>query len=186
MGKYRTIVADPPWPFADSLKHYLYRADREGRNRGAVANYKLMSIEDITALPVASWGENDAHLYLWTTNGFMVEAHDLAAAWGFKVKTILTWVKSRLGMGHYFRNNTEHVLFAVRGSLPVLRNDVRTAFTAEQGHHSEKPAAFYDMVESMSPGPYLDVFARKQRFGWDAWGAEVYTPEGLPEPSRGA
>ena len=116
----------------------------------------------------------------------MVQAHDLAATWGFVPKTILTWIKPRLGMGHYFRNNTEHVVFAVKGSLRTLRKDCRTAFEAQQGRHSEKPAAFYDMVESMSPGPYLDVFARKQRFGWDAWGAEVYTPEGLPEPERAA
>ena len=173
--KYRTIVVDPPWPFSDDLKHYLYRADREGRGRGAVANYKLMSVDDIAALPIGEWADEDAHVYIWTTNTFMRDAYTLCDAWGFKDKTILTWVKPRLGMGHYFRNTTEHVLFGVRGSCPTLRNDCRTAFTGEQGRHSEKPAAFYDMVETMSPGPYLDVFARRQRIGWDVAGNEVYS-----------
>ncbi len=182
--KYRTIVVDPPWKFHDELKHYLYRADREGRQRGAVANYTVMEMAEIEALPVGLWVEANAHLYLWTTNSFMEEAYRLAAAWGFKVKTILTWVKPRLGMGTYFRNNTEHVLFAVKGSLKTLRKDCRTAFEGAQGRHSEKPAAFYDIVESMSPGPRLDVFARKLRFNWDAWGLEVGAPDGLPTPQE--
>ena len=79
------------------------------------------------------------------------------------------------GMGHYFRNNTEHVIFAVKGRLPTQRKDIPTAFTAPRGRHSEKPQAFYDMVETASPGPYLDVFARKQRMGWDVAGNEVYS-----------
>ena len=180
--KYRTIVVDPPWPFADSLRHYLYRADREGRGRGAIANYKLMGVDEIAALPVSDWAENAAHLYVWTTNTFMRDAYTLIDAWGFRDKTILTWVKPRLGMGHYFRNTTEHVIFCVRGSLRTLRRDCRTSFTAEQNGHSVKPDTFYDIVESMSPGPYLDVFARRRRLGWDAWGNEWYPTLGLPPP----
>ena len=181
---YHTIVVDPPWKFSDNLRHYLYRADREGRGRGAAANYAVMELEEVAGLPVGCWAEGNAHLYLWTTNGFMEEAYQLVHAWGFTPKTILTWVKTKLGMGYYFRNNTEHVVFAVRGSLPTLRKDCRTAFTGAQGRHSEKPAAFYDIVESMSPGPYLDVFARKLRFNWDAWGDEVGAPAGLPTPDQ--
>lgn len=166
---YRTIVADPPWPFTRTLPekgggHFLYRADREKRSRTSAARYGLMQIEELMNMPVGLWAHPDAHLYLWTTNQFMVEAHKIAEAWGFKPKTILTWVKPRLGMGTYYRNTTEHVVFAVRGSLPVLRHDQRTAFTGEQGAHSVKPDAFYDMIARMSPGPFLDVFARKQRF----------------------
>jgi N6-adenosine-specific RNA methylase IME4 len=177
--RYRTIVADPPWPFTRTLPekgggHWLYRADREKRARTSAARYGLMQIEELMNLPVGLWAMDDAHLYLWATNQFMAEAHQIAKAWGFVPKTILTWVKPRLGMGTYFRNNTEHVIFAVRGHLEVLRHDVRTAFTAEQGAHSEKPAHFYDIVQSMSLGPYLDVFARKQRFGWDCWGDKAY------------
>ena len=149
------------------------------------SNYGVLTLDEIAAIPVGDWAADEgAHLYLWTTNQFMVEAHDLMEAWGFKQKTILTWVKSRLGMGTYFRKNTEHVLFGARPKSPVLRKDCRTAFEGAQGRHSEKPAAFYDMVQTMSPGPYLDVFARKLRFHWDAWGDEVGAPDGLPTPDQ--
>ena len=126
-------------------------------------------------MPLGDWAESNAHLYVWTTNAFMVEAHDLVRRWGFVQKTILTWVKSPIRLGFYYRNNTEHVLFAVRGSLRLQRNDLPTAFRAPSGRHSEKPQAFYDMVETASPGPYLDVFARKQRMGWSVAGNEVYS-----------
>lgn len=188
MQAYRTIVVDPPWAFDQTwfkngkFNHFHYRADRENWGRGAAAKYAVMTQENIAALAVGEWADDNAHLYLWTTNTFMDEAFDLVKAWGFKQKTILTWIKPRLGMGTYYRNNTEHVLFAVKGSLKTLRKDCRTAFYGAQGRHSEKPAAFYDMVESMSPGPYLDVFARKQRFGWDTWGNECFVADGLPEP----
>ncbi len=171
--KYRTLVVDPPWAYRQTLA-----------KNGAESHYGVMAQEDIKALPVADWAEANAHLYVWTTNAFMVQAHELVVAWGFDQKTILTWIKKPISLGFYYRNNTEHCLFAVRGSLRCSRVDVGTAFEAPRGRHSEKPAAFYDMVESMSPGPYLDVFNRKQRLGWDAWGAEAYTPSGLPEPVR--
>ena len=187
--KYHTIVVDPPWQFdqawATNGNPYLFYGVRGRKPRGAVANYSVMTLQDIAELPVGDWADPDgAHLYLWTTNTFMDEAYDLVRAWGFKPKTILTWVKPRLGMGTYYRNSTEHVIFAVKGSLKTLRKDCRTAFYGVQGRHSEKPAAFYDMVETMSPGPYLDVFARKQRFNWHTWGNEAFTAPGLPEPVR--
>ena len=180
MVKYRTLVVDPPWSYTQPL----------GRD-GADAHYRTTGMDDIAAIPVGDWAEDNAHLYLWTTNAFMDEAFDLVRAWGFTQKTILTWVKHReeqrwLGMGYYFRNATEHVLFCVRGSLPTLRKDCSTVFYAPRGRHSAKPQAFYDMVETMSPGPYLDVFNREQRLGWDGWGFEAYTPAGLPEPERPA
>jgi len=181
--RYRTIVADPPWQFDQSwlTGNYLIYGVKEGNvqtkrhyKRGAVANYPVMSMDELRMLPIGLWAADNAHLYVWTTNSHMVEAHQITKAWGFEPKTILTWVKPRLGMGTYYRNNTEHVVFAVRGSCPVLRHDVRTAFTGAQGGHSEKPDVFYDIVQSMSLGPYLDVFARKQRMGWDSWGDEAY------------
>jgi N6-adenosine-specific RNA methylase IME4 len=94
-------------------------------------------------------------------------------AWGFKFKTVLTWVKPGLGMGHYFRNNTEHVLFAVRGRLGLARHDVPTAFSFPRRGHSEKPEEFYNLVESCSPGPYLELFSRSLRPGWTMWGDEI-------------
>ena len=152
--------------------------------RGAVANYGLMDVAEIGALPLGEWAEDDAHLYLWVTNFFLVDGFALLDAWGFKYKTMLTWCKNKIGMGYYFRNSTEHVLFGVKGSLRTLRRDIWTHFNAERHRHSEKPQAFYDMVETASPGPYLDVFARKQRFGWDVAGNEVYSV--IPELSAQA
>lgn len=183
--KYRTLVVDPPWAYRQKWAQFstsMWKAHRV--IRGSDGQYGSMTTCELKALPVGEWAEDDAHLYLWTTNGFMREAYEIADAWGFEVKTILTWVKPGIGMGYYYRNNTEHVLFAVRGSLKTFRRDVPTAFDAPTTRHSAKPQAFYDMVETMSPGPYLDVFNRNQRLGWDAWGYEAYTPEGLPEPVR--
>ena len=172
--KYRTIVADPPW------KYELRQHDASHRAR---APYPMMTTEEIIGLPVALWGHENSHLYLWTTNAHMLDAHRIAAAWGFNTKTILTWAKGRvehsrliqhMGTGNYYRGSTEHVLFCIRGSLPVLNQDKTTLFVAPRREHSEKPAAFYDMVEHMSPGPYLDVFARAQRFNWDTFGDESF------------
>ncbi len=169
MTLYHTIVVDPPWAYEDKLQ-----MGSGSKHRGAASHYVCADTTAIAAIPVGEWAEPESHLYLWTTNAFMVEAHQLAEAWGFRQRTILTWVKTAFGMGHFYRNNTEHVLFCVRGSLKTLRRDQPTAFTAPRGRHSEKPASFYDMVETMSPGPYLDVFARKQRFNWDTWGNECF------------
>lgn len=190
--KYRTIVADPPWDYRSKWE----RAGNPGfgdspttrragsrLTRGAGAQYDVMDIGAIEGLPVIDWADDNAHLYLWTTNAFMEAALKIARYWGFEQKTILTWVKPRIGLGYYFRNNTEHVLFCVRGSLATSTTPLKTAFEWAQGRHSEKPAAFYDLVESISPGPYLDIFARSHRFNWDAWGNEVYCPPHLPQPA---
>lgn len=163
-------MCDPPWEYNDKL-----RMGTGPKHRGAASHYICAPLEEIKTIPVGEWAEADAHLYLWTTNAFMVEGHELAEAWDFRVRTILTWCKTGFGMGHYFRNSTEHVLFCVRGSLKCLRKDVPTHFVAPRGRHSEKPQSFYDMVETMSPGPYLDVFARRQRMGWSVYGNEVYS-----------
>lgn len=180
---FTTIVADPAWPYRDALT-------MSKTKRGAATNYPTMSIEAIRALatpdrrdgrgrsisPATLAGHQiapNAHLYLWTTNAFMGEAHDVARAWGFLPRTILTWVKPRIGMGFYFRNTTEHVIFAVRGKLRTRRKNQRTDFAAPVGAHSAKPAIFYEIVESMSPGPYLELFARERRAGWTSWGNEL-------------
>ncbi len=177
VAKYRTIVVDPPWAYRDKLG--------DGP-RGAASHYSCAPVDEICAIPVGDWADTPSHLYLWTTAAFMEEAHHLARAWDFEKRQILVWKKSYIGLGHYFRNNTEFVLFCVRGSLPPKRRDLPTCFTGRNDgrEHSQKPAAFYDMVETMSPGPYLDVFARKLRFHWDAWGDEVGAPPGLPTPDQ--
>lgn len=192
-----TIVADPAWPYNDAI-------DSTNERRGASTQYKTSNLRDIfdqfeiaqkEAGVVAS---GVGHLYLWTTNAFMVEAHQVARRWGYAPKTILTWVKGRLevvghpsglegykarivnqiGQGWSFSNNTEHVLFCVRGG-GRLRTKVRgvpTYFLAPRPAsraHSAKPDAFYELVEKMSPGRYFEMHARRSRPGWIHWGDET-------------
>lgn len=181
---FRTVVSDPPWPYKSSdLKAApSHRPNTWDGPTGGVAareRYKLMSVSDIAALHVPVL--DDAHLYLWTTNSFMVAAHQVAEAWGFKPKTILTWVKTKadgtpsMKMGYWFRGATEHILFAVRGSLRLQADRaLPTAYLWPRlNRHSEKPSEFYDLVEEASSGPYLDMFARRSRPGWTSWGDEL-------------
>lgn len=180
---YATIVADPPWPYETSKsgRFAMPKPLEDVGQRGVeLMGFGVMEISDLCALPVKSVAADNAHLYLWTTNSFMVEAHDIARAWGFTPKTILTWVKTHQGdparvsmkTGYYFRGATEHVLFAVRGSLRLTTTEgMPTAYLWPRlAKHSRKPAAFGDLVEHCSPGPYLELFARDQRLGWDSWG----------------
>ncbi len=155
-----TIAIDPPW-----------RYDNKATRGAAEDHYDTMSLDELAKLTIPA--APDAHLYLWVTNAFIDAGFDLLTDWGFRYKTTITWVKPSIGMGNYFRVNTEHVLFAVRGRQPTLRNDVGTWFGAPRGKHSAKPECFYDMVESCSPGPWLEMFARRRRFGWDVWGDEA-------------
>ncbi len=179
--RYSTIVADPPWPYDNANSGGMIRTvKKDGTLARGVTDlgYGVMSIEDLKQL--APPAEENAHLYLWVTNAFVVEGHEIAQAWGFRPKTILTWVKThqddpaRVSMktGYYFRGATEHVIFGVRGSLRLQTSEgIPTAFLWPRiGKHSVKPAAFYDLVEKCSPGPYLELFARNQRLGWDSWG----------------
>jgi N6-adenosine-specific RNA methylase IME4 len=150
-------------------------ADADPFGRG-LPTYATMTIGQIADLPVANLAQPNAHLYLWVTNRSLPNGFALLERWGFRYVTCLTWHKSRFGMGNYFRGQSEHVLFGVRGSMPLLRKDVGTVFTGERpGRHSAKPDEFYQLVETCSPGPWLELFARKPRRGWVSWGAEVTT-----------
>jgi N6-adenosine-specific RNA methylase IME4 len=191
--RYRTIVADPPWDHSDGTGVKLdigYRRTRrplEGPAIGTAPPYPSMSIEEIGALPVENLAEKDAHLYLWTTNRYLRIVYDVAECWGFTPVCILTWCKRSPGFlgGGAFPSNTEFCLFARRGSLPaksraegrwfILPRRVGPPVREGQKRtsmHSAKPEAFLDMVEAVSPGPYLEMFARRQRLGWDTWGNE--------------
>lgn len=183
-GPFATVVADPPWSYRDKVHaarvagvkaaEYGFGADKIRGRRGADGYYPTMTVQEIIALPVLSVVADNAHLYLWCTNAFIEQAHQISRAWGFNPRTVLTWVKPGLGMGHYYRNNTEHVVFAVRGSMPVLRKNVPTAFQSPKTRiHSEKPQVFYDIVEAMSPAPRLEMFSRRTRENWTQWGNEV-------------
>lgn len=143
---------------------------------------------ELKAMPIPA--DATAHLYLWTTNGFLREAHDLAEAWGFKVKTCLTWGKVKddgtasMKTGYYFRGATEHCLFAVRGSLPLqVKHGKPTLYLSRRLPHSVKPEWFYALCEECSPGPRLELFARRKRHGWASWGNEVANDVEMPNPT---
>lgn len=187
MTQYRTIVADPPWKYTVVAPP----TKRGGGPSSAERNYDTMTQIEIAAMPVADWAEPDAHLYLWVTNPILTEqrlrgglnACAVMRAWGFEPKTLLTWIKSEngAGMGFFFRGDTEHVLFGVRGNLPISATTrVSNVFRGPRGRHSQKPDAFLDLVEQVSPGPYLELFARRARFGWDYWGNESLSTAGIP------
>jgi N6-adenosine-specific RNA methylase IME4 len=190
--KFGCIVADPPWLESGGGKI----------KRGADRHYPLMKTEEIAALQVQSIVPANAHLYMWITNNFLARgAHvQVANAWGFRPVTVLTWKKlGRIGLGQYFRGTTEHVVFCVRGAPPYkiradgIRaqgvtdfNDVNLfaglpegAWFEEPrpGAHSRKPTKIHEWAELVSHGPYLEMFARTARPGWEAWGNEA--PEAL-------
>lgn len=168
-GRFGTLLADPPWN------------ERGGGKikRGADRHYSLMRTEQIMALPVSDLAAEDAHLYLWVTNGHLPDGLRVMAAWGFRYVTCITWLKDRIGIGQYFRGITEQCLFGVRGRVPYRtlpdgkRAQGRTGFAAPKGRHSEKPEEMRRMIEVVSPGPFLELFARKTIPGWSCWGNEV-------------
>ena len=188
-GRYRCIVADPPWEYDSRSSGGI---PTKIKNNGGISKsvrvedrYHLMSLGRLMAMPVQRWLYDDAHLYLWTTNSFMVQAHSIAEAWGVKVRTILTWgkvkpkftnccPKASMKSGYWFRGATEHCLFCTRGKLRLTTSDAYpTLYLSGRLPHSVKPDWFYRLVEECSPGPRLDMFARIQRDGWSALGDQV-------------
>jgi N6-adenosine-specific RNA methylase IME4 len=174
VSKYRTIVADPPWSYRTTGITTRTRGDGSFAPEAAL-NYPTMSVSEIAALPVAEMADVDAHLYLWVTNPLLFDAAPIIEAWGFRYVTLLTWRKlGTLGMGYYFRGDTEHVIFGVRGKAPIPADRrARNWFSAAKTGHSRKPDLFYELVERVSPEPRLELFARRRRFGWDVWGNEA-------------
>lgn len=167
-GTYSTIVADPPWDIRTG-------PDWGSNGPSRPLEYPTMSVEDIAALPVAERAAPNAHLYLWTINAYLSETYQIARAWGFEPSTLLTWCKPRhgIGLGGTYVLTTEHVLFCRRGSLGARERVDTSWFEWPRREHSVKPVEFFEMVERVSPGPYLELFARVERSGWDVWGNEV-------------
>jgi N6-adenosine-specific RNA methylase IME4 len=132
-----------------------------------------MSLDQLKALPVSKLLGAEAFAWVWTTNAMIEEAFACVRAWGLQPKTMLTWAKDRPGTGHWLMGQTEHALFCVRGSPKMTSIGASTLLQAPSRNHSEKPEAFYDLVEKMCPGPRLDMFARSKRRGWTSWGAEL-------------
>lgn len=172
---YRTIVADPPWTPALGASWQNKAASTKGRPQ---PQYSTMGLDAIAELPVASLAHTQAHLYLWCLSQHVDWGFDVARAWGFEPVVTLTWCKPGLGVGR-FRCNTEHVVVARRGSRlgnPFGRGGRHAQATAgtwfqwPKGSHSTKPSEFFDLVETMSSARYVELFARRQRLGWDSWG----------------
>lgn len=173
-GQYSTILADPPWQFQN-------RTGKVAPEHRRLLRYPTMELKEILELPVGRLAAAQSHLYLWVPNALLQEGLRVMEAWGFTYKSNLVWYKIRQdggpdgrGVGFYFRNVTELVLFGVRGSmrtLPPGRTQVNLIATRKR-EHSRKPDEIYDVIESCSPGPYLEVFARFRRAGWMQWGNE--------------
>jgi N6-adenosine-specific RNA methylase IME4 len=173
-GKYGTILADPPWRFINSTGKVAPEHKRLRR-------YETLSIEAIRSIPVSEVAAEESHLYLWVPNALIAEGLETLRSWGFTYKTNLIWYKTRKdggpdgrGVGFYFRNVTEMVLFGVKGGLRTLapgRSQVNI-IPERKREHSRKPDKLYEIIEACSPGPYLEMFARGPREGWTAWGNE--------------
>jgi N6-adenosine-specific RNA methylase IME4 len=142
-----------------------------------------MPIRDIADLSVGDLAADDAHLYLWTVSCHLRDAYTVADAWGFKVSQVLTWAKIPRGFspGGIFASTSEFILFCRRGSLKPISRPDRSWWDWARGPHSVKPPAFYDLVERVSPGPYLELFARQPRLGWDSWG---FGYEDIPQRTK--
>ena len=174
--KFATLLADPPWQFQN-------KTGKVAPEHRRLSRYATLSLPEIAALPVGELSADTSHLYLWVPNALLPEGLAVMQAWGFKYKSNLVWHKIRKdkgsdgrGVGFYFRNVTELVLFGVRGknarTLPPGRRQVNL-FATRKREHSRKPDEQYDIIEACSSGPYLELFARGARPGWVSWGDQA-------------
>jgi N6-adenosine-specific RNA methylase IME4 len=170
--KFKTIVADPPWPYENRMKGTLGHDKAEMRSV-EFNEYPTLNVYEIAALPVRSLADDNAHLYLWTTQTFLRQSYMVLDAWGFKQGAVLVWSKPPKGVCGTYVCSVEFCIFARRGTLDHKRRQLGTCFEWPRSGHSAKPEAFIDMVESVSPGPYLEMFARRNRLGWSTWGNEA-------------
>mgnify|MGYP006921281366 CR=1 FL=1 len=172
MQKFNVVVADPPWNFSDKLTMSTVA-------RGAEANYSVMNLQDIKALPVYNWTSENALLALWVPSSMIQDGLDVMKAWGFNQKQIYTWVKTTktgglgFGMGRHFRGCTEHALIGVKGKLSPISKSERNCDLHNSTPHSQKPEQLQNKLEQMYTGPYLELFARRARPGWICVGNEI-------------
>lgn len=160
--RFATIYADPPWQYANAA------------SRGAAENhYETMTINAIADLPISQLAADEAHLHLWTTNAFLFEAERVIKAWGFTYKSCLIWIKPQIGNGNYWRVSHEFLLLGVRGNLTFPDRTQQSWLFADRGRHSAKPSVFRELIEKVSPGPRLELFARSQAEGWTTWGDQI-------------
>ncbi len=178
---YRTILADPPWN------------ERGGGKvkRGADRHYPLLRTAEIIEVMQAQLAARDiapdAHLYLWVTNNFLIKGIAVMGELGFRYVTNRVWAKDRFGLGYYFRGQHELLLFGVRGRGPLARTDRKnlpSVIKAPRTKHSAKPIEAYQLIEARSHGPYLEMFARQPRLGWDSWGNDTALEDARQEQAR--
>ena len=166
---YKTVMADPPWDIG-----------QKGA-RGAIKHYPLLTLEQIKNMPIADLVDPDSsHCWLWVTNATLRSGFDVLEAWGFTPRSVFTWIKPRLGLGVYLRNATEHVLLGTKGKAPVLYKSQPNWLFAPVQDHSHKPEEQFAVIERVSPGPYLELFARRRQPGWDVWGNEIESDIEIP------
>jgi N6-adenosine-specific RNA methylase IME4 len=169
---YRTIMVDPPWD-----------VQQKGGKKswGAQRHYDLLTLDQIQKLPVADLLDpTSSHVFLWCTNATLRHGFDILEAWGCVHRSTLTWTKPRFTLGNYLRNQTEHLLMGSVGKAPVKFKGQSNWLWAPLQAHSVKPAEIYDIIERVSHGPYLELFARRRRHGWDAWGNEIDSDVDIP------
>jgi N6-adenosine-specific RNA methylase IME4 len=182
-GGWSTVLADPPWRFAN-------RTGKVAPEHRRLDRYDTMTLPEICGMPVTEVVSQNSHLYLWCPNALLPEGLQVMEAWGFRYVSNIVWAKRRKdggpdgrGVGFYFRNVTELILFGVRGNMRTLapaRSQVNMIETRKR-EHSRKPDEQYDLIQECSPGPYLELFARYPQPGWTAWGDEAgadVTPRG--------
>lgn len=188
-GRYQAIYADPPWRYEVWSKETAVQArGSKSTYKAAQAHYQTMSADEIRALPVKDVAAPDCVLFLWVTWPTLLQAIELLGAWGFAYKTCaFDWMKAHagqldmlrddtdalMGMGYWTRANTEPCLLATRGKPKRLSKSVRQGIIEPRREHSRKPDCVHGRIESLVAGPYLELFARQQRSGWDAWGNQT-------------
>jgi len=180
--RFKTILADPPWRFQN-------RTGKVAPEHNRLNRYPTMELEEICSMQVGEVAEDTAHLYLWVPNALLAEGLKVMESWGFQYKTNIVWQKIRKdgepdgrGVGFYFRNTTEILLFGIRGknarTLSPARSQVNV-IKSRKREHSRKPDEQYELIESCSPAEYLELFSRGERQGWTVWGNQAnknYTP----------
>ena len=171
--KYKVIYADPPWSYKNKKTGRTNGNQPEGS--GAHTKYPTMSLDEIKALPIKNISEKNSILFLWATVPLLPEAFEVMESWGYRYKTMITWHKiMSLGMGYWFRGQTEHLLLGVKGNIKAFRQQVPNFYQSKTLRHSEKPEYFRELIDKAIPETNrIELFARKKTEGWDVWGNEV-------------
>lgn len=181
--KYKIVYADPPWQSEPGWFN-----NKSWKTTKFENHYPTMTIKDICNLPVFDICDKNCHLYLWTTSRNLLkgDAWKVATEWGFRPINVLTWCKPQLGIGNYFRNNTEHLIFCVRGQMSTQNTNYSgTHFIHKRLRHSQKPDVVRDWIVSWSGDlPRIELFARQKVSGWDSWGNEIESDIVLPQPNN--